>query len=73
MLLSKICPGSKNRPPIYHESAKSLRPGQSLISFPRHWYCDVFFFFVVNANVDSVSPLIARELYSDLANEMSVW
>ena len=25
-----------NRAPIHRESAKSLRPGQSLISFPRH-------------------------------------
>ena len=40
---SQISPASKNRAPIHHESAKSLRPGQSLISSHRHGYCDVFF------------------------------
>ena len=33
-LNSQISPASKNRAPIHHESAKSLRPGQSLISSP---------------------------------------
>ena len=42
-LNSQISPASKNRAPIHHESAKSLRPGQSLISSPRHENCDVFF------------------------------
>ena len=37
-LNSQISPASKNRAPIHHESAKSLRPGQSLISSPRHGY-----------------------------------
>ena len=41
-LNSQISPASKNRAPIHHESAKSLKPGQSLISSPRHGYCDVF-------------------------------
>ena len=40
---SQISPPSKNRAPIYHESAKSLRSGQSLISSPRHGYCHVLF------------------------------
>ena len=40
-LNSQISPASKNRAPIHSESAKSLRPGQSLISSPRHGYCDV--------------------------------
>ena len=42
-LNSQISPASKNRLPIHHESAKSLRSGHSLISPPRHGYCDVFF------------------------------
>ena len=42
-LNSQISPASKNRAPIHHESAKFLRPGQSLISPPRHGYCNVFF------------------------------
>ena len=33
-LNSQISPASKNRAPIHHESAKSLRSGQSLISSP---------------------------------------
>ena len=33
----------KNRAPIHHESTKSLRPVESLISSPRHGYCEVFF------------------------------
>ena len=33
-LNSQISPASKNRAPIHHESAKSLRPGQSVISSP---------------------------------------
>ena len=33
-LNSQISPASKNRAPIHHESAKSLRPGQPLISSP---------------------------------------
>ena len=33
---SQISPASKNRAPIHHERAKSLRPGQSLISSPRN-------------------------------------
>ena len=33
-LNSQISPASKNRAPIHHESAKSLRPGQSLIPSP---------------------------------------
>ena len=41
--VSQISPASKNRAPIHHESAKFLRPGQSLISSPRHGYCDAFF------------------------------
>ena len=40
---SQISRASKNRAPIHHESAKSLKSGQSLISSPRHGYCDVFF------------------------------
>ena len=40
---SQISNASKNRAPIHHESAKSLRQGQSLISSHRHGYCDVFF------------------------------
>ena len=35
-LNSQISPTSKNRRPIHHENTKSLRPGQSLISSPRH-------------------------------------
>ena len=42
-LNSQISPASKNRAPIHHESAKFLRPGQSLISPLRHGYCNVFF------------------------------
>ena len=42
-LNSQISPASKNCAPIHHESAKFLRPGQSLISPPRHGYYDVFF------------------------------
>ena len=40
---AQISPASKNHAPIHHESAKSLRPGQYLISSPRHGYCAVFF------------------------------
>ena len=32
-------PASKNRTPIHPEKAKSLRPGQSLISSPGHGCC----------------------------------
>ena len=42
-LNSQISPASNNSAPIHRESAKSLRPGQSHISSPRHRYCDVFF------------------------------
>ena len=38
----KISPASKNSAPIHHESAKSFRPGQSLITSSCHGYCDVF-------------------------------
>ena len=41
----KSLPHRKNRAPFHHKRAKSLRPSQSHISFPRHGYCDVFFFF----------------------------
>ena len=44
-LNSQISPASNNRALIHHESAKSLRPGQSLISSPRYGYCDVFFWW----------------------------
>ena len=40
---SQISPASKTSAPIHRKSAKSLRPGQSHISSPRHRYCDVFF------------------------------
>ena len=40
----QISPESKNRTPIRHESAESLRPGESLIISPHRGYCDVFFF-----------------------------
>ena len=40
----QISPASKNRTPIRHESAESLRPGKSLIISPHRGYCDVFFF-----------------------------
>ena len=40
---SQMSPASKNRTPIHHESAKSLRPGQSLISSPRRRYYDMLF------------------------------
>ena len=42
-LNSQISPASKNPAPICHESAKSLRTGESLITSPHHGYCDVFF------------------------------
>ena len=42
----QISPASKNRPPIRHESAESLRPGESLIISTPRGYCDVFFFRV---------------------------
>ena len=42
-LNSQISPATKNRAPIRLESAKSSRPGESLITFPHHGYCDVFF------------------------------
>ena len=45
---SQISPASKNRAPIHHESAKSLRPGESLITSPCHGYCDVCFFWWEN-------------------------
>ena len=39
----QISPASKNRAPIHHyESAKSIRPGQSLNFSPRHGHCVVF-------------------------------
>ena len=41
-LNSQISPASKNRASIHHESANSLRPGESLISSSRHGYYDVF-------------------------------
>ena len=41
-LNSQISSASKNRAPIHHKNAKSLRPGDSLISSSRHGYCDVF-------------------------------
>ena len=40
---SQSSPASKNCALIHHESAKSFRHGQSLISFPSYGYCDVFF------------------------------
>ena len=39
----KISPASKNSAPIHRESAKSLRPGQSHISSPRHSLIAMFF------------------------------
>ena len=42
-LNSQISPASKNRALIHHETVKSLRYGQSLISSLSHGYCDVFF------------------------------
>ena len=42
-LHSQISTARKNSEPIHHESAISLRPGQSLVSSPGHWYRDVFF------------------------------
>ena len=42
----QISPASKNRTPIRHESAESLRPGESLIISTPRGYCDVFFFCV---------------------------
>ena len=55
---SQISNASKNRAPIHHESAKSLRPGQSLISSHRHGYCDVFFvgnvFNVIGSGLSNV-------------------
>ena len=38
-LNSQISSASKNRTPIHHNNAKSLRPGGSLISSSRHGYC----------------------------------
>ena len=38
-LNSQISSASKNRAPIHHKNAKSLRPGGSLISSSRHGYC----------------------------------
>ena len=42
-LNSQISPASKNRALIHHETVKSLRYGQSLISSLSRGYCDVFF------------------------------
>ena len=42
-LNSQISPASKNQALIHHETVKSLRYGQSLISSLSHGYCDVFF------------------------------
>ena len=42
-LNSQISPVSKNCAPIQHESVKSLRTNQSLISSACHGYCNVFF------------------------------
>ena len=42
-LNSQISSASKNRAPIHHKNAKSLRPGDSLISSSRHGYCGKMF------------------------------
>ena len=42
-LNSQISPASKNRALINHETVKSLRHGQFLISSPSHGYCVAFF------------------------------
>ena len=42
-LHSQIPPASENRALIHHETVKSLRHGQSLISSLSHGYCDVCF------------------------------
>ena len=47
-LNSQISPTSKNRRLIHHESTKSLRPGQSLISSPHHGCCNNVFFLWEN-------------------------
>ena len=52
MLLLKNYPASKNRAPIYHESAKSLRPGHS-VSYLFPSLLALRCVFVVNANIDS--------------------
>ena len=47
-LNSQISPTSKNRTPIHHESTKSLRPGESLISSPGHGCCNNVLFLWEN-------------------------
>ena len=42
-LNSQISSASKNRAPIHHKNAKSLRSGDSLISSSRHGYCGKMF------------------------------
>ena len=44
----QISPASKNRTPIRHESAESLRPGESLISSPGHGCCNNVLFLWEN-------------------------
>ena len=57
-LNSQISSASKNRAPIHHKNAKSLRPGDSLISSSRHGYCGKMFWrFSVLVNLKCAQEL----------------
>ena len=59
-LKSQISPASNNRASIHHESAKSLRPGESLLSSPHHGYYDVFFFFFFGLTFFLMFPVLGN-------------